>query len=492
VLPYLYCLRGDRDLKKAPQGSPLLQAVWQQLQEGPKTVAELVIGVGRELTEAAVLRALRELWAKLRVIPVLETATSNEGARWELLQRLFPDAVRQGAGMSQPLAVSAMVSIYLNGAVAATAEEVEDALGPLASRSRVREVLNALQATRQLTMLPVGRSSAYALAGGGASVLAEVAEKRDTDALKKARVEAKAASAGRSPREFGERKAWAKDKGIAARTRPRAVPRSDGEPVGDGTVSKRPFTGERKEWKPRPAGAGFAARKPFAKREGAGEKREWKPRDPGTGFAARGSSPQSRERKPWVKREGGDRPARPSGERKEWKPRAAGAGFPARKPYVKREGGDYPARKPWVKREGGDRPPRPAGERKEWKPRAAGAGFPARKPYVKREAGNYPPRAARPERPSGERRVWKDRPAPSAAGSGGASTGERKPWVKREGGAEGKSFARKPFGAKPFARKPGGKSFGGKPAGPKAWDKRSTGADAKKAGAARKRKEDEA
>jgi hypothetical protein len=500
VLPYLYCLRGDRDLKKAPQGSPLVLAVWQVLQDGPKTVSEIVTGVGRELTEAAVLRALRELWVKLRVVPVLETNSSSEGAVWDLLQRVYPAAVKQGAGMSQPLAVSAMVSVYLGGAVAATADEVEDALGPLASRSRVREVLNALQATRQVKMFPVGRSSAYGLAGSSAEVLDEIAEKRDTDALKIAKLEAQVAAAGRSPKEFGERKAWAKDKGIAARTRPKTNRESDGAVGGD-----KPFSGERKPWKPREAGAGFAARKPYVKREGAagGEKREWKPRPAGAGFAAK-----TGERKPWVKREDGDRPARkpfvkrqdgPAGERKEWKPRAAGAGFPARKPFVKREGaasgekrewkpraagagfparkpfvkrdaGDYPARKPFVKREGGDRPSRPAGERKEWKPRAAGAGAPARKPFARREEGNYPPRAPRPA--AGERREWKARPAPGSKPEGGAPAA-RKPFGAKPYGAKSfggpKKFGAKPFGAKPggFARKPfGAKPFGAKPGAP--------------------------
>jgi hypothetical protein len=463
VLPYLYCLRGDRDLKKAPAGSPLVQAVWAELQDGAKTVTELVTGVGQEITEAAVLRALRELWVKLRVVPLLEPHASSEGAVWDLLQRVYPAGVKQGATMSQPLAVSAMVSVYLSGAVAATADEVEDALGPLASRSRVREVLNALQATRQLAMLPVGRSMAYALAGGSAEVLGEIAEKRDTDALKIAKLEAKVAAAGRSPREFGERKAWAKDRGVAARTKPRSDRPASAESAS---------TGGDRAWKPRAEGAGFAARKPYGKREGgAGEKREWKPRAAASDGAPRKPFVKrdgpGGERKPWVKRDG----ASAGGERKEWKPRAASAGFPARKPFVKRDAGDGPPRKPFVKREGG------AGERKEWKPRAAGAGFPARKPFVKREGGDFPPRTAKP---AGERREWKQRPAPGSGASGrkpfgSGAGGERKPSTKRAPGdypprrAEGKSFGGpRKFGAKPFGAKPGGfarKPFGAKPGG---------------------------
>jgi 23S rRNA pseudouridine2605 synthase len=369
--------------------------------------------------------------------------------------------------------------------VAATADEVEDALGPLASRSRVREVLNALQATRQLTMLSVGRSSAYALVGGSAEILAVVAEKRDHDELKKQRAEAKAA-AGSGPREFGERKQWAKDRGIAARTRPRSDKPEAGESAGR----------ERKEWKPRPegsGGAGFAARKPYVKRDSGGEKREYKPRTFAASAERKPFAKRDRNepRKPFVKREGGDfKPRtfsdRPAGEKREWKPRQEGAGgseFAARKPFAKRDGDA--ARKPFVKREGGSFKPRtfsdrPAGERKEWKPRASGAASggvgkpfarkpfvkrdagdpPARKPFAARQAASYPPRAPRPDRPAGERREWKDRP------TAGTGAGERKPFAKRESAGD-KRFDRKPgsFAKKPggFAKKPGG--FAKKPGG---------------------------
>jgi 23S rRNA pseudouridine2605 synthase len=486
VLPYLYCLRGDRDLKKVPQGSPLMQAVWQELQSGAKTVAEIIDGVGRELTEAAILRALRELWAKLRAVPMLETQPSETGAKWELLQKLWPEQVRRGATMSHPLALSAMISVYLGGAVAATADEVEDALGPLASRSRVREVLNALQATRQVKMFPVGRSSAYALSGSSAEILDEVATQRDSDALKASREEAGAREPnGRSPREFGERKAWARDKKAVSKRPVGKKPVSDG-PVSATPDGGKPADSERRPFVKRPD-SGKPPWKPRAEGGAGFVRKEWKPRAEGTkSFSRTGERsgpPRSGAGKPWQKREGGERSAgpgarkpwvkhdrgeRPPGDRKEWKPRAAGSGFPARKsasagrPYVKREGGDRPARSFGA---------RPAGERKEWKPRAAGAGFPARKPYVKRDGADRPERkpyvkrdgADRPprpagDRPTGERREWKARPTP----------GERKP------GGTGKPFGTKTFGKKPFGAKPatagrpfGKKPFGAKPAGGK-------------------------
>lgn len=500
VLPYLYCLRGDRDLKKVPQGSPLMQAVWQELQSGPKTVAEIIDGVGRELTEAAILRALRELWAKLRAVPVLETTPSGDGARWDLLQRLWPEQVRRGATMSHPLALSAMISVYLGGAVAASADEVEDALGPLASRSRVREVLNALQATRQVKMFPVGRASAYALSGSAAEVLDEVAEKRDTDALKVARAEAGVRQpSGRSPREFGERKAWARDKKAVSKT-PASRRAAGSEEVGKESVGRKPVSREaggsgfvRKEWKPRPAGAGgqdrprgksFSADKPFA------------------------------ARKPWVKRDGADRPARAQGEKSFGERKS----FAPRKPWVKREGAeqaDRPARPAGERPAWKDRPAksfgdRPAGERKEWKPRSPGfAGKSAgpRKPWVKREGATRPTGERKPaaagkpwvkregaEKPAGERREWKDRPTKSF---GDRPAGERKEWKPRS--PAGKSFGGpKKFGAKRFGTgaasgpsrprtQDGDKKFGG----PKKFGAKSFGGDKKfggpkKFGAAKK------
>lgn len=459
VLPYLYALRGDRELKRAPQGSPLVRSVWEALQNGSKTVGELVRDLGNELTEAAILRALHDLWVKLRVVPLLETYATDAGARWELTQRWWPEEVKQGASMSQALALSALVSLYLHGAVAATVEEVETVLGALASRSRVREVVHGLGASRQLKMLAVGRSSAYALAGGAAETLHEAAEQRDSDALKLQRIEAAAQKA----------------------TMPVRRPASDDRP----RTAARPRSADR-EHKARE----FGAKKPFSKfaprgdrPAASGEKREWKPSE---GAASAGP------RKPWVKREGsgatggrtpdrGDfakRP-RPAGEKREWKPRATGD-KPAWKPRIASAGARGPA-KPWAKREsgaGGTKPwkPRAAGDKPAWKPREASAGAGERWPWQNRPASaggekrEFKPRAAfgakrefKPRAASGEKREWKPR-----AGAGekrdfkpraGATAGPRKPWVKHDRGAPpkpgaGRSFERGGFKKPAFAKSP--------------------------------------
>ena len=77
ALPYVICLRADSDWRHAPQKSsghkvsPLVLELWKVLDAtGGLTLAEARESLGRELTEAAVLRALCELWQGLRVSPV--------------------------------------------------------------------------------------------------------------------------------------------------------------------------------------------------------------------------------------------------------------------------------------------------------------------------------------------------------------------------------------------------------------------------------------
>ena len=76
ALPYVLCLRADSDWKHAPQKSsghkvsPLVLELWKALdKDGVLTAAEARETLGRELTEAAVLRALCELWQAFRITP---------------------------------------------------------------------------------------------------------------------------------------------------------------------------------------------------------------------------------------------------------------------------------------------------------------------------------------------------------------------------------------------------------------------------------------
>src|SRR5262249_33995465 len=79
-----------------------------------------------------------------------------EGAFWDVLYRWAPGPVKEGVQISQQEAVSALVSKYLETVVAAEQEEVEPFFSHLTSRSRVREAVNALLQTRELSFVTIG------------------------------------------------------------------------------------------------------------------------------------------------------------------------------------------------------------------------------------------------------------------------------------------------------------------------------------------------
>jgi len=169
VLPYVYALRGDRDWRRTPQltgsrqVSPLAVQTYKLLEQGDATCSELTHKLGREVTEVAVLRAIAELWQQLRIIPVIDAP--GKPARWQLLKHRFQKAIAEGASTSQVTAISVLASIYLQAVIAATMEEVEIFLSPLTARSKVREVLRGLVATRQVHTLTLGHSAHYYVAG---------------------------------------------------------------------------------------------------------------------------------------------------------------------------------------------------------------------------------------------------------------------------------------------------------------------------------------
>jgi len=169
VLPYVYALRGDRDWRRSPQltgsrqVSPLAVQVYKHLETGDLTLPELRQRLGREVTEAAVLRAITELWQQLRIIPVI--AAPGQPAKWQLLRHRFQKAIAEGASTSQVTAISVLASIYLQAVIAACMEEVELFLAPLTARSKVREVLRGLVATRQVHTIAFGHAPHFYVAG---------------------------------------------------------------------------------------------------------------------------------------------------------------------------------------------------------------------------------------------------------------------------------------------------------------------------------------
>ena len=169
VLPYVYALRGDRDWRRNPQltgsrqVSPLAIQTYKLLESGDASISQLRHALGREVTESGVLRAITELWQQLRIIPVV--AVPGKPAKWQLLRQRFQKAIAEGASTSQVTAISVLASIYLQAVIAATMEEVELFLAPLTARSKVREVLRGLLATRQVHTISLGHAPHFYVAG---------------------------------------------------------------------------------------------------------------------------------------------------------------------------------------------------------------------------------------------------------------------------------------------------------------------------------------
>jgi 23S rRNA pseudouridine2605 synthase len=169
VLPYIYALRGDRDWRRSPQltgsrqVSPLAVQTAKQLDSANMSATQIRDALGREVTEAAVLRALHELWKQLRIIPVVPEVGTP--ALWQPLRQRFQKAIAEGASSSLVTAFSVLASIYLQAVIAASMEDVEMFLSPLTSRSKIREVVRGLAATRQVHTTTMGHSPMFYVAG---------------------------------------------------------------------------------------------------------------------------------------------------------------------------------------------------------------------------------------------------------------------------------------------------------------------------------------
>ena len=169
VLPYVYALRGDRDWRRTPQltgsrqVSPLAIQAYKRLEQGEATISELRHALGSGASEVAILRAITELWQQLRIVPVI--AAPGKAAKWQLLRVRFQKAIAEGASTSQVTAISVLASIFLQAVIAASMEEVELFLAALTARSKIREVLRGLVATRQVHTLSMGHAPHFYVAG---------------------------------------------------------------------------------------------------------------------------------------------------------------------------------------------------------------------------------------------------------------------------------------------------------------------------------------
>lgn len=170
LFPSVYALLGDRKPKAAPktkaQGaklSPLTLKVFDAIEaRGPLSTGQLRELVGREMSGAALERALNELWSILKITRV--DYSQKEGAYWDLLYRWTPAPVMQGVGISVPEALSALIGKYLEAVEAASQEELEQFFSHLVSGSKVREAIHALLAARQLDFVTVGAKTLVRLA----------------------------------------------------------------------------------------------------------------------------------------------------------------------------------------------------------------------------------------------------------------------------------------------------------------------------------------
>jgi hypothetical protein len=463
TLPFLFALIGDKEWKRGPRGksSPLVIEVWKLLdREGPLTAIEVKEQLGRQLTEAAALRALTELWSHLRIEPVFR---EGEPAAWQLLERNHLKQMQAGSTMSQAVALSALVSLYLQSAVAASGDEIEVFLSPLASRSKIRDVVKGLTATRQLGTLNLGPVEMYHLEGS----LPEFAETASPEGLVvEATSPAVEAEIGEGRKRFVAKRLAAEAGEPATAERPSHAPRKiferppasggDRKPYGGGSSpDRRPFAprpgttgGERRPYGMRaPGGANFNPRepwkedqKPAARRDEISDRKPFAASSPDGAAPRRPFPPREGERKSFAPR-AGDRPFKP---RSDAKPFSDRENFGDRKPFAARADGD---RKPFTPRDGerksfaprtGDRPFKPRSDAKPFSERKS---FGDRKPFAPRSADGerkpYPPRDRKPFAPRAE--------------------GDRKPFNPREG--ERKSFAPR-TGDRPFKPRSDAKPFG--------------------------------
>ena len=389
ALPFVISLRAEADWKRAPQTSsgrrvsPLVIELWKLLDEkGSLTAEEARDALGRELTEAAVLRALAELWQGLRISPVY--GEQGQPARWEMMQLRHKDALTTAAGTGQVTALSLLVSMYLQSVYAATSEEIEIFFSPAASRSRAREAVRGLSATRQIHSLSMGAQTYYFLKDGLPEFATVVVAEAEEPAAEPPAVRPRKRDHPLTPPPG------------AIESKPETRPEA---PAARGGW-QRPQRAGGEKFRPRPQGD---ERRSAA----AGGPRPWRPKETADPSAPLRSGRDDKERE-----------GRPGGFRRDAtspRPGATGEGRPSFKPRSgpPRAGGAPP------RREGSEG--RPSFKPRSGPPRAGGA--PPRRdsgegrPPFKPRSG--PPRAggAPPRRDSGEGRPpFKPRSGPPRAG----------------------------------------------------------------------------
>ena len=475
ALPFVYALRGDRDWKHSPgtaganRVSPLITHIWQLLERrGVLTASEIQEELGKELTEAAVVRALHELWASLRVVPLYQTG--GQETLWEPLQSRHHKAMTSGVGMSQVTALSVLASVYLQSVVAAGGDDAESFLSPLASRAKVREVIRGLSATRQLVMIQMETQSLLYVEGSLPEFPeAEKPVPSETDTKPIARRPHPTSPEGM---QAALKRSVAKSAGESAPRpaykRPAAPPSKSGTvpPSARGGSFRPAAAGGRSDSRERKPGSfrseGGGSRPPFKSGLKSAFKPPFKPRsapversEPGTGLRADGTPKKTR----WRDLPGGrpDQKGKPArfGPRK-----TEGAGDETPRPAPRREVGSFrpaptgskpPFKRSFTPRE--DKPFRPTGTdapKRTFRPTGSGTrpssggrpSYGGTSNRTGRDSGRPSTGARPPFRPSSDR--------PAASGSRPPAFGSRPPARSSAG-----RFVARPEGSRPY--KPSGR-----------------------------------
>lgn len=462
ALSYVYALRGARPWKSAPptdgagRVSTLSLHVWEALQSNETMeLSELREIVGHDVSDAGALRALAELWSSLRVFPIPQS--EGKPARWQLLSRRFSKQLNAGSSMGQAAALSALISLYLDSVIAASTEEIEAALSPFVARSRVGEVVRALESNRQIQFTAVG-----------GALLLHFSDVEDhlpppTEIVLPPAAAIAESSPTSAPKKYVPR---------TTRTGHPERPARPSRPFGVNRPS-RPHIARREE-----PSSDRGTRKPFGDRsqyrraESAGSSESRKPsnRPSRAPFKPRGEDAPS-QKSFGAPRPYGDRRGGPPREHSPFKPRTEGEGRrdfdrprsrPSERPPFKPRSGDTSQRKPFAasrrttggaprspsagrpQRFGAARPPR-EGDRKPFsregrppssRPRSDGKPFAPRKPFGARPGGFDKSSGKYRGKPTGDFSATR-RPRPEAPEAGPGSTSERRPWKNRPAGGSG-------------------------------------------------------
>jgi len=490
VFSYVFTLRGDKAWKQPPttsgafKVSPLALAAYTLLAERVTLSAyDLATQLGKEVTESAVLRALNELWAHLRVLPIPQA--DGAATLWELTSGRFTKLMKAGANAGQPSALSALTSLYLNTAIVATEEEIETFLSPLAARSRIRDVVHALMSARQLETIAVegrtvlhvaGELPAFLAPAGSVVIDADAADGIVTEAAEGAEPDADAPRIKKfiaKPRKIGT--------GFVSKFTPK--PAFGARPAFGADRERRPFKRDDK-----PAFSKPTFTKPWEEEKAARLASSEVPVD---GVEASDATEQTTPRAFTPKsrfERGGDRPAydrkpsfggkpsfgsRPSfgRDRDSREDRPARGGFAGKS----RDFGDSrPPRREFTPRPDGDSSPRKTFSKPGTFGRKREGGF-AGKPSFGRDSNDSRP----PRRDFGDSRPPRREFTPRSSSEGSSdSRPPRRDFAPRSnsdrpsfgGPRKPGSFSARPQGGfgdrKPFTPRGGGSSrFGGKPAG---------------------------